>query len=64
MPKPIRGQAPVSLLGWAGLGWGQGWGQWLTGIEGVSLLWLGVPEALQSVIGDLEHKASIYHAVG
>lgn len=29
----------------------------LTGIEGVSLLWLRIPEALQPVVSDLEHKA-------
>lgn len=36
----------------------------LTGIKGVSLFWVQVSEALQPIVGDLEHKAPIYHAVG
>lgn len=36
----------------------------LTGIEDVSMLRLWVPEALQPIVGDLEHKASVHHTVG
>lgn len=36
----------------------------LTGVEGVALLWLWVPEALQPIVRDLEYKSPIYYAVG
>lgn len=59
-PRP----GTASLLGWPSVGIGDSGGSELTGVEGVSLVRLWVPEALEPIVSDLEHKPTVYHTVG